>query len=280
MFSIVIKITKFNECPKRAIKSVINNLTYVKDVHIINPYFTNEEECMYKGWKEDKNQIKNVHFSPSLIEKNLEGIIVEIPPNCDVKAGAFNTIDKQMRHANEEQNTLALIPVLKLDGYSIFHGYFIILYLIDWFWNRLFENNKLIQYTDIRAKFIIRKGTKAFLPKSSFFHRFWNPQTIGKIFADTAEIKESKITQTLYNHEHFKFGLWIIPYGILWFITTTAFVAMPGSVYSICLWILGSLLSWLTTFHYVKSSYSIFYISAFPIYWVTFPFLIFYSRIK
>ena len=276
MFSVVIKITKFNESPRRAIQSILNNLNYVDQVRIVNPYFTNEKD-MYKGWEEDKKKL-NVIIEPELKEKELGDIVVEIPPNCDLKSGAFNTIEKRLRHSNDNQNTLALIPQLNLKGFGIMQGYFIVLYLIDWFWNRLYENNKLIQYTDIQARYMMRKGSKKFLPKPKFSQRFWNVETIPKIPVDTAVLEDQNIMQTLYNHQNMRFGLWILTYFLVWFFLTTLFVALPGQFYSIVFWGVGSLLSYLTTQFYIKTNYKLFYVLLFPLYWVTFPFILIYAK--
>lgn len=280
MFSAVIRITKFKESPKCAIKSIINNSKYIKDVHIIYPHFKNEEESMYEGWERDKQHLKDYTISASLHVKDFDqnGTIIEIPPNCDLKAGAFDTLDFKMRHATDAQTNTALIPKLKLNGFSIMYGYFMILYLIDWFWNRLFENNKLIQYSDVKSYFIMKKGNKTYFPTSSILWRIWNSETIGKAYVDTATLEGGNIIQTLHNHQNMRIGLWVFIYLPLWFIPTMAFISMAGSVYSILTWAVGSFLTWMTTMHYVKARFYFGYILSFPFYWATFPLILLYSK--
>jgi hypothetical protein len=284
MISIVIKITGFSESPRRAISSILKNLDKIRDVHIIYPNYSSDDESMYKGWKDDKKIItaaaKAVFIEPSLDSKNFDSddIVVEIPPNCELKSGAFSIIENEMKNAKPNQTHLGLSTVTKFSGFSLWYGFFIVLYTIDWIWNRLFERNKLIQYTDVKARFIIKKGKVTHFPEKSIVWRFWNVDTIPKIFTETAVIEGGNIIAVLNNHSYMTIGLWLLIYGPIWFVVSTAMLSMPGSVYSISMWIFGSTLAWLTTKDYVKLTGSLFYVLAFPFYFILFPILLIYSK--
>lgn len=284
MISIVIKITGFSESPRRAIASVLKNLDKIRDVHIIYPNYSSDDESMYKGWKDDKKIIgaasKAIFIEPSLDSKNFDSddIVVEIPPNCELKSGAFSIIENEMKNANSNQTHLGLSTVTKFSGFSLWYGFFIVLYTIDWIWNRLFERNKLIQYTDVKARFIIKKGRTTHFPEKNIVWRFWNADTIPKIFTETAVLEGGNIISVLNNHSYMKIGLWVLIYGPIWFVVSTAMINMPGSVYSISMWIFGSTLAWLTTKDYVKLTGSLFYVLAFPFYFILFPILLIWSK--
>lgn len=285
MISAVIKISPFNESPKRAIQSIISNLNYVKDVHIIHPGYT-APDCMYDGWSEDRKSLatKAVLIEADLNASNFdpECLVVEIPPTCELKLGAFNILLEEGKCAKSHQTHLALSTRTILPGNSLFYGFFVVLFTIDWIWNRLFEFNKLIQYNDVKGRFIIKKGKSVHFPERSFTWRIWNAETIPKVYTKHASVLETSIVRTLYNHLYLGWGLWIFILFPIWIVVTLVFLSMQGSVYAILMWITMSTLAFLTTKDYLVmgAGMKLFSILAFPFYFIASPLLLVYAKNK
>lgn len=298
MLTIAIPISSFGESCKDAIESIIANRIHVGQVRIIYPAYRDDATSMYPKWPEhretlEKNNI-GVFFDAKLNPDNLENatsVVVEVPPTCRLTLGAFDSIHNQIKSANATQTHFSLATSTEFRGFSLFHGFFIVLTVLDWFWNYFFEFNKLIQYTDVRGRFILKKGGKTFLPDANQFSwRLWNSNVMPKVYAgDTARLQGLDIISRLHNHSHMKFGLWLILFLPVWFILTSSWYSMISMAisfrsawmgsYALTIWVVEILFCMLISGHYVKNPYNKFFYALFPIYFAFFPFILVYSKL-
>lgn len=301
MSAIVIHISSFFESPRRAVRGVVANRNRVKELHFVYPLFQDEESSMYPEWliedrpKLEKAQVK-IFFNARLAVEHFGSdvqIITEVPPECEMTLGAFDTVKETMKKATTTQTHFGLTTKTVLNGFSILYGFLIVSTLIDWFWNRIFERNKLIQHTDIQSRFILQKGKHRYIPEGDrFTWRLWNPSVIPKQLAgDTAVIvpRQGDYTARYLNqHAHYGFGLWLLPLLSFWIvlsitwtvalyagIKTMAFI--PNS-YAFGMWAAEFILCSLICGHYMESRANLFYYVMFPVYFALFPFAVVYYK--
>lgn len=297
----VIHITNFNESPRPAIQSIIANKDRFKQIHFVYPLYQSEEDSMYPEWlKEDKNLLGGgieVFFHIALHAQALDAncIIVEIPANCEVKQGAFSKIQNIMKSADTKQNTCALATTTSLPYFSIWGGFFVILQVIESIWNRIFERGKLIEYTDIKAYFLIKKGKVQYFPDNNGY--LFNMGTIPKVYSDgTAVLRPNNFSifeflmWRLHTHANLKLlGLWVLPYSINYFIFAIswplilrgafAFGDFYFASYVLLVWIVQVLFSYWISVHYIKCPKKLIYCLLFPLYWALFPWILVYARL-
>jgi hypothetical protein len=300
MLSAVIRISNFGESPEPAVKSIIANKDRFKEVHFIYPSFQSEEESMYLGWKDDKINLGehirvlfHVMLHAHLLDPDC--IIVEIPPNCEMKQGAFTKIQNIMRSLDTKQNTCSLASTNSLPQGSFWVGFFIILNVIETIWNRLFERGKLIEYTDVKAYFLLKKGKVAYFPDSGGY--LFNSGTVPKVYSDgTAVLKQNfasvyeHLMWRLHNHANLKLmGLWIFPYSINYFILAISWPAiLRGAIafdnvyfasYVLLVYFVEVIFSYWIGSYYIKTPKRLVYSLLFPIYWALFPWILIYARL-
>ncbi len=293
--SIVIHITESAESARFAVKSIINNIDLIHSVHFIHPAYDTDKTSMYKGWTEDRISLAGtpIYFHPEMRSSDFESSIVcEIPPFCELKKGPLKTIEKRLRHSSHSQNHCILSTVSIYEGFSVFYGFLLVLQVIDWIWNRVFENNKLIQYTDVIARQVIRKGQKKFLPTERFSWRLWNSEVIPKIYCKESALKFGSMSSyetlkwRLYTHKNLTFGLWIFLYFPIYITTALPWVSMTFFGANVLvqivvlLWIIEFILTWLVCKDYVKMRAVFVYAALFPVYWVFFPFFLIWSKLS
>jgi hypothetical protein len=299
MLTVVIHITNFGESPELAVKSVIANKGLFNQLHFIYPAFQTEEESMYSNWLLiDKPNLNGVDVFFHVLEhaKNYspESIIVRIPPNCEVKSGGFSSIKNAMKHANEKQSQFALSPVTVFNRFSIWTGFFIVLMLIETFWNRIFERGKLIEYTDVKAYFVMKKGKTQFFPDERGGGWIFNPTVIPKSYAGgTCVLRpfdDGYLMWKLHTHTNLKLmGYWILFYIPIYFMLAISWPSVLwGAIsfsniyfasYVISVWIFEVIVSYWVGSYYISCPKRIVYSLLFPVYWFFFPYVLIYARL-
>jgi len=300
MLSAVIHVTNFGESPEPAVKSIIASKDRFKEVHFIYPTFQSEEESMYPSWKEDKVQLEGIRILfHILLHAHLldsDCIIVEIPPNCAVKQGAFNKIQNMMKSVNTKQHTCSLASTSSLPQGSFWVGFFVILQVIESIWNRIFERGKLIEYTDVKAYFLIKKGKIAQFPEAGGY--LFNSGVIPKVYSDgTAVLQQQSFASVfeylmwrLHTHANLKLmGLWIFPYFINYFILAISWPAiLRGAIafdsfyfasYVVLVYVMEIVISYWIGVYYIKTPRRLVYSLLFPLYWALFPWVLIYARL-
>lgn len=291
----VITITSWNESPFYAVKSVLSNRKYVKELHFIFPgYDEQEEKDLYLEWPSDRKILEQsnikIQFDARLKADNFEDpelLLVEIPPNCSMKLGDFELLSSKAKQSNEQQTHLGIGSSINLNEFSPWYGFLVILAVMEWVMN-LFFNRKIYQYTDIRARFIMSKGKYKFLPlQHTILSYFWNPYTMKKEYSNAA-IEQGKSTPReitrwiLWSHETFKFGLWILPYICVYIFITISWLSILSnflsfswiiSTASLAVWFVEFLVAFFVTNGHIKVKYHIILCALFPVYWILFPFV-------
>ncbi len=293
MLQVAIHLSEFEPDCSEAIKGILANSEHVDELHLIYPSFEDEESSMYDGWKEDKIKLVNAEIEPvfearihteSLSEAT---VLIEIPPTCRLKLGAFDAIREQIQSAGTAQTHFALATSTEVRGFSIWTGFLVVLTVIEWIWNHFFERSKLIQYTDVRGRFVLRKGETLILPEEhQTSWRFWNANVMRKRYAgDTCVLKGMDIFARLHNHRYLGLGLWVIPFFFFWFVYTFAWapviqnMTLWTSVYTLALWVLQICVAYLVSGWYIKSRYNVLFCLLFPLYFAAFPFMLVFSRL-
>jgi len=304
MIVIAIHITGFSESPISAIRGILANKSRVNEVRFIYPSYQDDKTSMYPEWSEHRKELEDanvgVYFDATLNADNLSNgsVVVEVPPYCELKLGAFESISKEIGNANMAQTHFALSTSTKLRKFSLLYGFLVVLTVIDWLWNRFYEHNKLVQYTDVRGRFLLRKGQRRFLPKENeFTWRLWNSQVMPKVYAgDTAILSPpppvsgwSYIVWLLHTHKHLGMGFWIAPFSAIWgFLSISWFTMLWNAIiyrsfwlggYATSIWAIEICISFLICGHYIRLDYkNVFYV-LFPVYFMLFPFMLMYSKL-
>lgn len=304
MSAIVIRISSFFECPARAVQGVILNHKMVKELHFVYPMFQDEETSMYDDWlKVDRPKLEQagvkIHFDARLAIENFGPdieTVTEVPAECKLTLGAWQSIRDASKRASINQTHLGLSTKTDLSGrFSFMYGFLIVSCLIDWFWGRIFERNKLIQHYDVRTRFVLQKGKHRHLPdENRFIWRLWNPDVIPKVFAgETATIVPSSpdyTTRYFSQHRHYRFGGWLLPLFLCWVIASftwpvalysavTQWTWMP-SMYTFAIWAIEFVLCSLICGKYVETRANVLYYALFPFYFIMFPFVVVYSKLN
>lgn len=287
MFTVVVHVSS---PPRKIMGSIISNVKYVKDVYIVYPEY--DGKPLYQGWNEDLEALKNAnvayYFSASIVVKEFKdsSIVVEVSSDSELKLGAFETIHQEMSRANEAQTHFALSPDMDCGaGFSPLHGFLVIMLTIDWFWNRIFERNKLIQSYDVQARFILKKGKRVFLPERSFIWRFWNSSVIPKVRTHSAVTHVGDdVLQLLGTHAHQRIGLWLFPYLAVYLVLTFSWSTMilyqQMLPYAIGIWVAEIAVSFMICNGRMRTANNRLYFVLFPIYWVMYPFFLIHARFR
>lgn len=293
IFSVIIPIDDPSTSAEHAISGVLTHKKRIRELYLVYPGYQDDERSMYKGWVAHRKILGDdgihIHIESTLDASKVdpEAILIRISPYCELKMGAYDAVYAQMQAASASQMRGGLFSVTELQGLSPLYGFFVVLQTITWFWNRVWERNKLFQFSDVRSTVVLTKGRRRFLPDdSSFFWRFLNPTTMPGIYCPHAVNRPpSDPTWTLRNHLHVGFGLWILVYVGLWFIMAvgvTSILSIRTSIFEIGIplsaWITSSLVSYATCKDYLVMRHRWIYHALFPFYFVLFPFMVMYSR--
>lgn len=305
MTAVAVTISGYAESAQRAVHGVLLNRDKVKQLHFVYPAYQSDTESMYAEWPKDRVALEKagiqVFFDATLDAKYFNSdtdSVIEINPYCELKSGAFATIQSTLKATSHEQTHVALATATKLNRFSLWYGFIIVLTVIDWLWNRIGEHNKLMQYTDVVARFIVRKGQVASLPRPSVSWRLWNPHVVPKIYAGETALNcppESEegfqyTSWLLYTHKHLGFGLWMFPFALAWFVLSSSWFGTFYSVlftrslvmgtYAMGTWLMEITVAWLICGHYLQLNYkNVFYV-LFPFYLLAFPFFLLYCKMS
>lgn len=297
MLAVAIHLSAFEPDCSEAIKGILANRDQVKEVHFIYPSFEDEGTSMYRGWAKDRTELEQSHvrifFDAKINPENLKeaSVVIEVPPTCRLKLGAFESIREQIKTADATQTHFALATKTDIKGFNIWLGFLVVMTVIEWLWNRVFERNKLIQYTDVRGRFLIRKANKFLLPEESLSSwRIWNANVMPKVYAgDTAVLKGLDIFARLYHHRYFGMGLWLIPFLVIWGMLTLSWTTMIGTAihyrslwmgtYALSIWTVEVLISLAICGYYIQNRYNSLFYLLFPVYFMAFPFILVFSKL-
>jgi len=287
MLSIVIEINE-KETPRVAIKSLLNHLQEIKDLHLIYPLYQNDGESMYKDWSSDRQQLegagKRVHFAATLeaSDFDVDSLIVRVPPSCELKLGAINMLKKSAEHMTTNQMHFSLIPKAIFTRHSIWNGFFVVLYMMNWI-HSLFHWRRLIQYTDVWASFLIKKGKHQYFPPEPN-ERWWCTDIKRRTLTESASLLQwnnsyQYLIWTLKTHRNFGLGWWMIPY----LLTFPAILFPLVFLRQLMFWailetIVMSTVTWWTTKHYIEMPNMALYCLMVPVYYVLFPVMLIQAR--
>jgi hypothetical protein len=301
MFSIVTNITSAGESPRLVVQSVLNNLNFVRDLHFIYPhYIPDEEDNLYPGWKRDREKLQNAQipykFEARLNVENFSDdkntILVEVPPNCDLRLGDFERLKTQAGSADYAQTHFGLGTRFQMEGFSVWYAYLVICMVIQWFINRFAYNNKLYYYTDVRARFVVCKGKTKFIPvEHTYLWTLWNPNVMQKQYENaTVSANEfptpfSFVRWVLSNHTALGFGLWILPFIPVWFFFSISPISIVLGYQSfiftmsgISVYITEVGIAYLIAKTHSDMPWTFAYCLMFPLAWITFPFVLTFSK--
>lgn len=296
-FAAVIYISGFDECPKRAIGGILPNMAWFSQVILVYPGYKSDRESLYKEWVENRATLERagvaVRIVPSLkveyVAELADGIL-EIPPNCQVRQGALDTIQGRMQASQSASEThFALSTVTRYERFSLLFGFLMIAQVINWFWDRVWEFGKLYQFTDVRYRAIVEKAGKRYIPEErSFVWRFWNATCLPKAYAgDQAVLRAFEspaeyVHWVLYQHNHMGWGWWVFPFFTIYLILTFAGLGLlwyqTVSVYILLVLALEITASNAICSHYMSMPYLALLCLLFPIYWIAFPVVLIYCK--
>ena len=290
----VVTLTGFREDCSRAIRSLIPLKHYFKDLVIVHRGYVDDERSMYSGWVEDRESLSPVTIKivAQLDAVHVDGqATVEINPFCDIRQGAMDELVATLKGANQYQTRMGMTTSLVLDNFSVFYGFIMVSYVIDWFWQRVWCRGKLYQNLDVQSRRVVQVGPDRYLPSTSVWHSFiWNNVTIPRMYGGNAAITrpsfENGFQTTLwyfYNHSHYTWSWWIMPFSIVWMTIAMAAYGLLlgniGSMWILSVWSWEIVLAYLICESYIKCDWASAYYPLFPIYWILFPVVIIYSKI-
>ncbi len=289
----VIELTGFAEDCSQAVRSLVPLKHYLKNLIIVHRAYVDDEKSMYPGWIEDKAALDPVQvtFVARLDEVYVEGqTVVEINPYCSVRQGALDTILATVKSASPYQTHLGLSTSLVLDGFSLFYGFLIVSYVVDWFWQRVWNRDKMYQALDVRARRVVEVGGKKYIPESSWLWYIRNTGCIPRIYGGESVVTKPTnvkgwelVVWYFYNHRHYCWSWWIMPFSLIWAILTMAayglFLGNLTSIYILTVWLWEITAAYLICENYIKLDLSLLLYPFFPVFWVLFPLVIVYSKI-
>lgn len=289
----VIELTGFAEDCSEAIRSLVSLKHYLKNIVIIHPAYVNDEKSMHVGWACDRVALEPVPvtFVTRLDEVFVQGAtVVEINPYCSVRQGALDTIVSASKSATPYQTHLGVSTSLVLDRFSLFYGFLIISYVVDWFWQRVWNRDKMYQFLDIRARRVVEVGGSKYLPESSWIWYIRNTGCIPRFYGGESAVTKpvnlhgwKLVVWYFYNHRHYRWSWWIIPFSLIWAIVSMAayglFLGNITSIYILTVWMWEITASYLICENYIKMDYSLLLYPLFPVFWLLFPLVIVCSKI-
>jgi hypothetical protein len=285
-------LTDLDENPKTAIKSVIAHKKFVKRVKIVYARYPGQDHSFYHGYAEDCEEIE-VDVITKLDAKyfgNDDNVIIEIPPNCDMRLGDFQKLEEISKDKSRpvEETQFSLGTTFFSNTFNLMHGVIMIMMLMEWLIGRVFYFGKHISHYDIRGRFIIRKGNQQQYLSEPFKYR-WNliMNDVKRKEYECATIDiTNNIRWLLYNNTTFAFGLWIFVYipiyvflslsfNSVWFYKMSPWILLTITTTS---WSFFSLASFLLMRQYIKVPYLFVYCILFPFYWISFPYILLYYK--
>lgn len=269
----------------QAIQSVLTNQKHFHQLHIIDPTRA-EDDRLPEGFRIP------VHYHGTLEPQHFpdNAIVTIIPPHACVKSGAFEMIERNMRASTVHQTHFGVTTTKRYNKFSIFHGFLVVMLLIEWIWEIL-DRSKIIQTTDIKSMFVLKKGNLKYFNEETTGWRFYNPHVIPKQYGgELAELVDAPMDHIFRNHRYMKLlGFWVFPFFWSWFTLGLVYVLVayaqfrqPILLYVVTLaglWIWEFMISFVITGYYAKMPYRIVFSLLFPVYFVLFPFYLIFQRI-
>jgi len=286
--SVGIVINNDEESPENAIKSCINNKKYIAETRLIYPqYLGGNHPELYSGWSEDKDKL-NIKIDAKLDVNNFAEnaqIIVEIPATCVMTMGDFDNLCKQAESCSESQTQFGLSTGVETS--SLFVGYMIIAFVLEWFFNMFAMGGKLLLNRDIRARFVVSKGPFRYIPNDHSYLWYIRNTAVRRKESGNAVIKDADVFSLLKNHNLFKLGFWIFPYFTIWLFLSLSwlsifFFSMNGWIFfgsGIGFYVTEVLISFLIARN-ILQNLQLLHCLLFPIYWTTFPLFLIVAKIK
>lgn len=283
---------KFGETPEHLVNSLVKlNDARVKEVHLVYPGYSGAPFA-----NTDKLPGFKIHSSVDAIRFGADvAMVVEVPPTCELTLGALDRAVSALERGSEQQTIVGVSSSFVDAGFSPLYGFLIVLSVIDWIWNVFLELGKLTQHTDVRARYLLRKGTGRCVlpPYKRFSWRVWNPEVMrGEYGGDVARSRRwntatpgDYVAWVLHTHEHLGFGLWWFPALILWFSRLVIhFVFLYGqhwTMYGFNASLVSAeiMLAFFIGKNYVRVPYFLLWCALTPIYVMAFPFMVFFSKI-
>jgi len=231
----VIQIGAFNECPRNAIKSVIESRDRFDELHIICPHYM-ENMVFYDEFEKDvsvleNNQIKIFYESELDVKSIAANYIVQIPPNCRILKSGIDGLQKRIKKSTESESTFIFQSLVVLKEWSLTYGFLFVTSLWILFWNQ-WQRNKVWQHTDVTVGAILQKGNHRYIPSYSNW-TLWNtrshiaPRLVGQVPSVCILKGDSCHVETyLWKSKYFTFwGTWWVMF--IWcywsfFMVTTA----------------------------------------------------------
>lgn len=290
MFTFVITLTDLDENPQRAIQSLLSHKKYVNDVKIVYPRYINNEQELYPGWFEDREKIR-YEIIPIMDLKYFtdDHTIVEIPPYVDMRLGDFENLAAQSQQCSQRQLQFGLGTTLVSNRFSLLHGFLVIMAVMEWFINRFWYRGKLINRGDIWGRFIVKKGQhhRYIGCDYSYLWNIRNTEVKPKEYANASiELTPTVVHWLLRTNKLFDFGLWILVYIPIYIFISLSFSGLilytwsPWFVTGAAtgIWSLEIFISFLIARHYVKVPWLLMFCFTFPVYWISFPYVLLYYK--
>jgi hypothetical protein len=230
--SAVITISNQGESCQKAVKSVIGNAKFFKDVHIA--YFQGGDSTdYYTGWKEDEETLVKLGLVPirhSIFNlQKLETLLrVDIPPDVEATEAAFLTLFDAM--VSPSINEAGVASELALVGWEkpsprnlleamFFHGFLIVLLMLDSMRSafRLFSYNRT---ADLRATRMSLVYPNTLRPPPNRWYMWWlftgvatTVPSNGTCTQDPSDEGSSLFVRTVKTHRHLSWiGIWWLGY--------------------------------------------------------------------
>lgn len=290
----VIYMTGYHECCRPAVQSVLRSKQYFEQLIIVFPGYVNDEISMYREWKEDKQDLgMMIQFVPKLDVAHVTGTqVVELNPYCEARPGCFENLQSAIHQSTEKQTHLSVSSTLMLPNFSPFYGFLMISYFIDWFWNTLWQRNKMYQFTDVRVRAVMNNAGKRYLATSSRLWYVWNANCVPRMAGgDTTVTRCPKnrtglefVTWYLYTHTNYTWSWWIFPFSFFYIIISMQAIGILygnwNSLYIIGMWLLEMLIATLLLNKNISGPYLKILVVLFPFYWFAFPIVLIYSKLQ
>jgi hypothetical protein len=149
-------------------------------------------------------------------------ILLDVPTGCTVTARDLEEIQTTMLNSRNHETHFAVSPVIKSDHFSIYGIILVTTFFFDWVRGMFWDRWKNLHSTDLRASFVLSKGTKRWEPEPE------SGRIIPKIHG-TSELEAPKGLDVLRYHRYFRWGLWVIPFGFFYFFYCLFFYGTIGS---------------------------------------------------
>ena len=301
MTNLVVHITGFCESPKRIVESVLANKEAPARITFVYPGYVDDKTSMYNGFSKDRETLAERGIRIVIanhLEPTPDLLVVEAPPTAKLTLGCFETLKRLEALCTPSQTEFAVSTVKKFESFSVWYGFFIIGLMIEWFWGRIWELGKFNNYADVRARFVLRKGSRhAFFAEHTLASRIRNTHMMPTAYGGNTAIFTPHengfefIHWYFFTHRHFTLiGLWLMLYGAFYFWLAISWTGIAWAVwqyknfyvfvYVASVWVAEALISSWVSSHHASIPYRVLLCCMFPFYFALFPFVMAYCRLS